>query len=727
MNIVGILDIILYILYMFSFFFINNVPLFVYKEYKDLTILQFCEFVYLLIPRFCYHDKLTVAGNCRMCMVEVTASIKPIIACATNIGYNMEVFTETSFVKRARENVLEFLLINHPLDCPICDQAGECDLQDQSLMYGSDRGRFKEMKRSVDDKEFGPVIKTIMTRCIHCTRCVRFADEIAGVHALGTIGRGMDTEIKMVLKNFFDSEISGNVVDLCPVGALTSKPYAFTGRPWELKSIETIDPLDGLNSNIRIDVKGNRIFRILPKKNEYVNEEWISDLIRFSYESVQFFRVKFPYLNIQNSNYLCALVLSNRNFVSFRSRVSWEQCWELIKLLMNMNFQYSFFFLGNEVGAFISYMFYMLFQHSYSSYLFIENEFQGLMDFRKDYLFSSSIDSLFDDNYYFVYNLNLKEALPVLNARIKKHFSNTLYRKYVLYIGSNVRWTFLVHHIGFSYWSFFCLFRGENLSSNFFLKLSSRKLSILSDSLYSVFDQFLNRTNIFDLVSFHSCYSFSNLMSFYEFGFKGTNASCIELDFLKNMRNFSYFLKTNTKDIPDFVGNEDSFSVYQGTYLPDFFDKNVFNYVFFPSSNIFEQEDIYCNIIGNLQYTNQVVDFSEREEVYSDFFIVKNMISYFLFNFKNKYSSTGVNLDILSNEIVFFFLNYFCFLFDSIPFYRNVFLSNSFYVNNGFFLPIVRNKFDWFTYFYVNYSKTLRNSFFLRYKNMDNFSYYYEI
>jgi NADH dehydrogenase/NADH:ubiquinone oxidoreductase subunit G len=208
-----------------------------------------------------------------MCLVELTSSVKPVISCASNLGMNLDIYTETSFVKKSRENILEFLLINHPLDCPICDQAGECDLQDQSLFYGSDRGRFKEMKRSVGDKEFGPIIKTIMTRCIHCTRCIRFAEEIAGLDDLGAIGRGVDTEIKMVVSKFFDSEISGNVVDLCPVGALTSKPYAFTARPWELKSIESIDVLDSLNSNIRVDIKGNRVFRILPKKNEVVNED----------------------------------------------------------------------------------------------------------------------------------------------------------------------------------------------------------------------------------------------------------------------------------------------------------------------------------------------------------------------------------------------------------------------------------------------------------------------
>ena len=244
---------------------------------KGFTVLQACASVGLEIPRFCYHEKLSIAGNCRMCLVEVEVngrrSPKPIASCAVPASDKMVIYTNTPFVKKAREGILEFLLANHPLDCPICDQGGECDLQDQAMIFGNDRGRFYEYKRAVEDKNCGPLIKTLMTRCIHCTRCIRFADEIAGVPVLGTTGRGSSMEVGTYIQKMINSEVSGNIIDLCPVGALTSKPYAFTARSWELRSIETIDVLDPLCSNIRIDFRGLNIMRILPRVNEDLNEE----------------------------------------------------------------------------------------------------------------------------------------------------------------------------------------------------------------------------------------------------------------------------------------------------------------------------------------------------------------------------------------------------------------------------------------------------------------------
>jgi NADH dehydrogenase (ubiquinone) Fe-S protein 1 len=251
---------------------------------KGATVLHACDAAGIDVPRFCYHQRLSIAGNCRMCLVEVTKSPKPVASCAMPAMPGMEIKTTTELVKRAREGVMEFLLANHPLDCPICDQGGECDLQDQSMIYGSDRSRFTEMKRGVEDKELGPLVKTVMTRCIHCTRCVRFAKEVAGVEDLGTTGRGRDTEIGTYVSKLFNSELSGNVIDLCPVGALTSKPYAFTARPWELKMTESFDVSDALGSAIRVDTKGTEVMRITPRLNEEVNEEWISDKARFQYD-----------------------------------------------------------------------------------------------------------------------------------------------------------------------------------------------------------------------------------------------------------------------------------------------------------------------------------------------------------------------------------------------------------------------------------------------------------
>ncbi len=261
------------------------------------SLIQVCDRAGVEIPRFCYHDRLKIAGNCRMCLVEVKPGPpKPQASCALPAAENMEVFTNTPMVKKAREGVMEFLLINHPLDCPICDQAGECDLQDQALYYGNGESRYNEHKRAVEDKYMGPIIKPHMTRCIHCTRCVRFADEVAGVPELGAVGRGEHMEIATYGEKAFASELSGNVIDLCPVGALTSKPYAFKGRPWELTKTESIDVMDAVGSNIRIDSRGAAVMRILPRLNEEVNEEWLSDKSRYACDGLKNQRLDRAYI-----------------------------------------------------------------------------------------------------------------------------------------------------------------------------------------------------------------------------------------------------------------------------------------------------------------------------------------------------------------------------------------------------------------------------------------------
>jgi NADH dehydrogenase/NADH:ubiquinone oxidoreductase subunit G len=241
---------------------------------ESMTILQACSLLKLDIPRFCYHEKLSIAGNCRMCLVEVNTSRKLVVSCAMPVSENLCVQTNTLRVKKARESVLEFLLINHPLDCPICDQGGECDLQDLTMIFGSDRGRYYEvMKRAVVDKDFGVFIGAFMTRCIHCTRCIRFFVEVCGILDVGVVGRGSLMEIGTYVDHFFDHELLGNVIDLCPVGALTSKPFMFRARSWELVAIETVDILDGMCSNIRMDVVGTKVLRVLPSVNELINEE----------------------------------------------------------------------------------------------------------------------------------------------------------------------------------------------------------------------------------------------------------------------------------------------------------------------------------------------------------------------------------------------------------------------------------------------------------------------
>ena len=272
---------------------------------SNLTLLQACEAAGEEIPRFCYHERLSVAGNCRMCLIEAKGGPpKPVASCAQNVrdlrpgpdGAPPELFTNTPMVKKAREGVMEFLLINHPLDCPICDQVGECDLQDQAMAYGRDGSRYAENKRAVEEKYMGPLIKTIMTRCIQCTRCVRFATEIAGVDDLGLVNRGENAEITTYLEKAVESELTGNLIDVCPVGALTSKPYAFNARPWELRKTQSIDVMDAVGSNIRVDARGREVLRILPRLHEGVNEEWIADKSRFVWDGLRSQRLDRPYV-----------------------------------------------------------------------------------------------------------------------------------------------------------------------------------------------------------------------------------------------------------------------------------------------------------------------------------------------------------------------------------------------------------------------------------------------
>ncbi|MEO0467116.1 MAG: NADH-quinone oxidoreductase subunit NuoG [Pseudomonadota bacterium] len=271
---------------------------------RGYTLMQACEEAGAEIPRFCYHERLSVAGNCRMCLVEWEGAPKPIASCAQTVGEMRpnrdgsapNIRTKGDYVQKAREGVMEFLLINHPLDCPICDQGGECDLQDQAMAYGRSGSRFEENKRAVEDKNMGPLVKTIMTRCIQCTRCVRFAAEVAGVEEIGMISRGEDAEITTYLEKSLESELSGNVIDLCPVGALTSKPYAFNARPWELRKTNSIDVMDAMGAAIRVDAKGDAVLRIMPQLNEEVNEEWLSDKSRFVWDGLQRQRLDQPYV-----------------------------------------------------------------------------------------------------------------------------------------------------------------------------------------------------------------------------------------------------------------------------------------------------------------------------------------------------------------------------------------------------------------------------------------------
>lgn len=433
----------------------------------SLSILQICELINISIPRFCYHSQSSIAGNCRMCMVEIKNSIKPIIACATSLNKNMMIFTNSELVKIARENVLELLLINHPLDCPICDQGGECDLQDQTIIYGSDRGRFKEIKRSVEDKEFGPIIKTIMTRCIHCTRCIRFAEEIAGISILGTMGRGKNTEIGTYIFNTFKSEISGNIIDLCPVGASTNKPYAFKARPWELISFEHIDILDSLGSWIRIDVKGDEIMRILPRKNDRLNKEWISDKIRFFYEGARINRLLFPLYNKKGKIINC----------------SWSFAIQLIynyhKFSLNSKYLLGAYLSGNINKIESEYFFEFCNLYNIKNY-YIPKNINMISDLRNEWCLNTTIDDFLQSDQLFFTNLNLKYECSVLQAQLFQSLYNQN-NVIIYYLGNYQNFNYEINHIGFSDYLNQLIKEGKNYLC-FFLKNKITRL-VINDNI----------------------------------------------------------------------------------------------------------------------------------------------------------------------------------------------------------------------------------------------------
>ncbi len=378
---------------------------------EGLTVLQACEKAGVEIPRFCYHEKLSIAGNCRMCLVEMEKSPKPIASCAMPAAEGMNIKTNTSFVEKARKGVMEFLLANHPLDCPVCDQGGECDLQDQSMFYGVDKSRFKENKRSVPEKNMGPLIKTQMTRCIHCTRCVRFATEIAGVPEIGAIGRGEDMQITTYLEQSVQSELSGNVIDLCPVGALTSKPYVFEARPWELKKTETIDVMDAVGSNIRVDTYGWEVKRVLPKINEDINEEWISDKTRYACDGLSNQRLDTPFIKY------------NGKF----EKASWDEVFKIIKSKINNTSKEKIAgFVGDLNNMESSFIFKEFFDRTLdinnyecrSSNYFIDTHQ------RANYLFNSGINGIEESDLIFLIGANPRYEATILNARIRKSFIN---------------------------------------------------------------------------------------------------------------------------------------------------------------------------------------------------------------------------------------------------------------------------------------------------------------
>ena len=391
------------------------------------SVLQACEAAGKEIPRFCYHERLSVAGNCRMCLVEVEKAPKPVASCAYPVMEGMKIFTDTAMVRNARRGVMEFLLINHPLDCPICDQGGECDLQDQAVAYGKDSSRFDEQKRSVKDKNIGPLIKTVMTRCIQCTRCIRFATEVAGVPELGATGRGETMEVGTYVEKALSSELSGNLIDICPVGALTSRPYAFVSRPWELQKTDSIDVLDATGTPIRIDTRGGEVLRILPRQDEAINEEWLADRGRFSFDGLKRRRLDRPWIR-RNGKLVAA---------------TWPEAFSAIAA----NFKGRIgAIIGDTVDAEAIFALKSLMTSLGSENLDCRQQGEAITGTnRAHHLFNTAIAGIEAADRLLIIGSNPRLEAPVINARIRKA---TLAGLKVAYIGPATDLTYAATQVG---------------------------------------------------------------------------------------------------------------------------------------------------------------------------------------------------------------------------------------------------------------------------------------
>lgn len=565
---------------------------FQYTINNKLTLIQACLKNRVDVPRFCFHEKLSIAGNCRMCLVEDLKQVKPLASCAINVSDSMNIYTNTLKVKKARESVLEFLLANHPLDCPICDQGGECDLQDQSLVFGSDRGRFYEFKRSVEDKDCGPLIKTVMNRCIHCTRCVRFSNEVAGVNVLGITGRGAKMEIGFYIENLMSSELSGNIIDLCPVGALTSKPFAFTSRPWELKSFNSIDILDSMHSNIRIDVRGTKIMRILPRVNIEINEDWITDKIRFSYDSFRRQRLYDPMLRLGGEfikiSWKKAFFYAKANFLN-AIRAGWSSFVPLRG------------FVGDYVDLETLYVFkkFLSLNGSVLPLSTIRN-----FDFPSSYAFNLPLTSLHKSDLCLLVGVNLRIDLPLLNSRIKALVAKNLLPVFILGFYSN--FNYFVKHISSSQTTFLAIFEGSHWLSSKLSKGSSKYPLVIASSasffsVSSVMPVLLRYTNLFskNWIGLNFIPEFSSFVPASELGLVSKHGQN------SNLLNFSFDILLNFDgSLPVKDLSASFFRVYQGHHG----DVNSQNCeLILPSTSFIEKNSFFSNLSRVVQKSKKVL------------------------------------------------------------------------------------------------------------------------
>ena len=606
---------------------------------EGLTVLQACEKAGVEIPRFCYHEKLSIAGNCRMCLVEMEKSPKPVASCAMPAAEGMNIKTNTAFVEKARKGVMEFLLANHPLDCPVCDQGGECDLQDQSMFYGVDKSRFKENKRSVPEKNMGPLIKTQMTRCIHCTRCIRFATEIAGVPEIGAIGRGEDMQITTYLEQSVQSELSGNVIDLCPVGALTSKPYVFEARPWELKKTESIDVMDAVGSNIRVDTYGWEVKRILPIINEDINEEWISDKTRYACDGISNQRLDTPYIKY------------NGKF----EKASWEEVFKIIKSKFeNTSKDKVAGFVGDLNNMESSYIFKEFFDRTLDSNNYegrSSNYFVDRSD-RENYLFNSSINGIEKSDFIFLIGSNPRFEATILNARIRKAFVNNSTK--IMSLNDVGDLTYPYNHLNGQVETLLEIFEGQNDISNEILN-SKNPLIILGESFFKIHSanfmfhlikKFLKKNNKIS----------DEWNSLNKLTVDASTVGCLDLNIINQKKNMFESLINHEFDIVYLLGKDNlnflkknEFVIYQGSHG----DKGVeIADLILPGATYTEQNGYFTNLEGKLQKAYKAS--YPPGEAKEDWQIINELAEFMnnrkLFNDKDELDSSMLNYVNLQKE-----------------------------------------------------------------------------
>jgi NADH-quinone oxidoreductase subunit G len=609
---------------------------------EGLTVLQACEKAGVEIPRFCYHEKLSIAGNCRMCLVEMEKSPKPIASCAMPAAEGMNIKTNTPKVEKARKGVMEFLLANHPLDCPVCDQGGECDLQDQSMFYGVDKSRYKENKRSVPDKNMGPLIKTQMTRCIHCTRCIRFATEIAGVPEIGAIGRGEDMQITTYLEQSMQSELSANVIDLCPVGALTSKPYVFEARPWELKKTESIDVMDAVGSNIRIDTYGWEVKRILPLINEDINEEWISDKTRYACDGLLNQRLDTPYIKY------------NGKF----EKASWSEVFKIIKSRIENTPK-------NKIGGFVgdltnmetSYIFKEFFDRTIESDYYDFRTSDRFIDDseRENYIFNSSINGIEESDLIFLIGTNPRYEATILNARIRKSFVNNNTK--IISLNDIDDLTYPYQSLDGQTQTLKDILENKHEISNV-LKNSKKPIIILGESFFDL----KSSQNIFYLIKNYINNNFKFDEEWNPLNILSTDASTvgnIDLEVFNNKSGYNITLEKLQKNEFDLifligqdnlnVNKKNEFIIYQGSHG----DKGAeVADIILPGAAYTEQTAHYTNLEGKIQkaYKASYPPGEAKEDWQIINELAESMNNRKLFNDKDELVSSMINFINLKNK-----------------------------------------------------------------------------